>query len=321
MSSPLDASLFTYDQLDTLRVVLTTSSALSFLGNLFIVVSFLAFKSLRSNVTALLVFLLSVSDLVSSLTGFLVWFTDSTLICTIQAVFIQFWELSSILWSSCIAFHAYQAICRKKRGETLQTYIKFYCGVCYIVPGVLAVIPFLLDGAYGFAGVWCWITVEYRFVRFALYYMILLFLWVFNVIAYLFILKDMKKYMSFIIVSAHRRISMFILLFILCSMPGLVNRLLNIIYPNNPVFWLYVLQALVSPLQGLGNSFVYGNSKSLQYEYSELFRKSCGGDPSSRPYNVYDEDESANEYASFIGSSPRRSYNTDEQQNDSRVIP
>jgi len=80
-----------------------------------------------------------------------------------------------------------------------------------------------------------------------------------------------------------------------------------------------VLQALISPLQGLGNSFVYGNSKSLQHEYSELFRRCCGGDPTSTPYNVYDEDESANEYASFIGS-PRRSYNTDEP-NESRVVP
>jgi len=321
MSSPLSASLFTEDQLDTLRVVLTVSSGLSFLGNLFIVVSFLIFKSLRSNVTALLVFLLSLSDLASSITGFMVWFTYSSLVCTIQAFFIQFWELSAILWSSCIAFHAYQAICGKKRGEILQTYIKFYCGVCYLVPGVLAVIPFTMDGAYGFAGVWCWITVDYRFVRFALYYMILLILWLFNVVAYIFILKDMKKYMSFIIVSAHRRISMFILLFIVCSLPGLVNRLLNIIQPSTPIFWLYVTQALISPLQGLGNSFVYGNSKSLQYAYSELFRKCCGnGEPNQVHYNVYDEDESANEYASFIGS-PRRSYNSATDENDNRVVP
>jgi len=309
----VNQGVFSDSEEDAIKILLTISSSLSFCGNLFIIVSFITFRSLRSNVTSLLVFLLSVSDLVSSANGFLVWFNSSDTVCTLQAFSIQFWEVSAILWSSCIAFHAFQAICRKKRGEILQKYIRFYFGVCFIIPAVLAAIPFGLNNAYGFAGVWCWITIDYSFLRFIVYYVILFILWLFNVFAYLAVLKHMKKVMSFIIVSAHKRISLFILMFILCKFPGLVNRLLNIIYPTDPVYWLYVAQAVVSPLQGFGNSVIYGNSKSLQYEYKNLFHK-CFKGQSAAPFPNNLEDDSATEYQSIIGNSPRKSY-TEKDEN------
>jgi len=307
------AASFSDDEQNIIRIILTISSGLSLFGNLFIIFSFIKFKSLRSNVTALLVFLLSVSDLAASITALLVWFNYSSGVCTLQAFSFQFWEVSAILWSSCIAFHAFQAIVRKKRGEILQKYIRFYFAVCFVVPGVLAVVPLGLN-AYGYAGVWCWITIDYRFLRFAIYYMVLFSLWILNVIAYVFILRDVKKVMSFIIASAHKRISLFILMFIICKFPGLVNRLINIIDPEEPVYWLYVVQALISPLQGFANSFIYGNSKTLQHEYRSLFMRCFWG---KSEYiiqsNIYEDDESGNENQTLIGNSPQKVY-TDEKR-------
>lgn len=50
---------------------------------------------------------------------------------------------------------------------------------------------------------------------------------------------------------------MYIFIFLFTRFPGLLNRLYNWI-SNDDVYYLFLLQALFSPLQGFFNAWVYG---------------------------------------------------------------
>ena len=88
--------------------MLATSSVLSILGSIFVSVSWLCFKSLRF-FSRKLIFFIALTDLGSS-AAFL-WSAlrqggdVNDLECRTQGYLLQFFVLSSYLWTSCFAFH------------------------------------------------------------------------------------------------------------------------------------------------------------------------------------------------------------------------
>jgi len=268
-----------------LRSVVTFTASLSVLGCSFIILSFLWFRSLR-NFTGQLVFCLSLSDFSSAFFALLTWLLyldDTNTLCTIQAFGIQISEVSSFLWSGCIAFHSYQLVCRKTNIEVLIGYLKYYLLLCYVLPVLISLIPFGF-GAYGNAGhssssqIWCWITGDFPYgpyLRFSLFYGPILIVYLYILICYILIRREIYKLKQFISENALKnvsgeRITLYLLIFAISKFPGLINRFQNII-SDNPIFVLFLLQAIFNPLQGFANSIVYGMRKALRNEIRRQF--------------------------------------------------
>jgi len=93
-------------------------SILSFLGSIFIVVTYIRFRRLRSFAFKLVTFL-SISDFIfySGKLLSLVEVSSANIqtLCNLQGLMINFGELASILWSAAIAFTLYSTVLKGKR--------------------------------------------------------------------------------------------------------------------------------------------------------------------------------------------------------------
>ena len=91
-----------------------------------------------------------------------------TVQCYIQAVGNSFFELSSVLWTSAIAYTLYLSVMWQMRPEQIEARFPRFLIMCWGVPAILSGLPFI-DHAYGVAGSWCWITdaqTKWRFIQF-----------------------------------------------------------------------------------------------------------------------------------------------------------
>jgi len=255
------------------RRVYACGAIFSVLGSFMIILSFIFVKKLRT-MTTFLVFMLATSCLGVSLFDCLSWliYKDiipnveifsadvSNILCIVQAGGIQFFALSSFLWISCLAFHAFNTLCRKKGEEALRNYFKFFFVICYIFPAI-GVLVCILRNALGQTEdfVWCWITSDHQNMRFAVYYIPLVIMWVFN--AFIYILLSREKYSSlsygFLIQEGKRRLRLYILVFVIAKTPALVNRLCNLFLSDRQLFVLFLLQAIFDSLFGFFESLVY----------------------------------------------------------------
>lgn len=260
-------------EVEIIRRVYASGAFLSLLGSCFIIVTFLLNRKLRTT-TTFLVFLLAVASLGHALFVSLSWFlydgmlpftkdiSDGVkeILCVIQASGIQYFALSSFLWTSTLAFHAFNILCRKKHEETLHDYLKYYILICTGVPIVPLVIC-LLTESFGQTedAVWCWIEAEEGELRFGVYYVPLVVLWMFNVIMYVLLSRERRSSLSYeyIIKAGKRRLRLYILVFILCKLPSLVNRLANAIHPEKNFFILFLIQAIFDSLFGFFEALVY----------------------------------------------------------------
>jgi len=148
----------------------------------------------------------------------------------------------------------------KKGEEALRNYFKFFFVICYIFPAI-GVLVCILRNALGQTEdyVWCWITSEHQNMRFAVYYIPLVIMWVFN--AFIYILLSREKYSSlsygFLIQEGKRRLRLYILVFVIAKTPALVNRLCNLFLSDRQLFVLFLLQAIFDSLFGFFESLVY----------------------------------------------------------------
>lgn len=56
----------------------------------------------------------------------------------------------------------------------------------------------------------------------------------------------------------------FLVSLFVCWFVGLVNRTYLFIYPDKPLFWLFCVQAALSPLQGACNAFIFGFNDAMR---------------------------------------------------------
>jgi len=223
--------------------------------------------------TTFLVFLLATSCLGISLFDSLSWFIYKDIVpgglvnlsndgrealCRAQAGGIQFFALSTFFWISCLAFHAFNILCRKKSEETLKSFFKYYFLICYTIP-LITVIICLSFGGFGQTEdeVWCWIINRYQSLRFSLYYVPLVILWIFNVSIYVLLSRERYSSLSYgyIIKEGKRKLRLYILVFVIMKFPALLNRLCNLVWSDQ--FFLFLLQAIFDSLFGFFESLVY----------------------------------------------------------------
>jgi len=260
---------------NTVRVVYASGALLSVIGSCFIIFSFLLVKRLRT-MTTFMVFMLGFSCLGSALFDCLSWFLyreimpggplvelsseGQEILCRVQAAGIQFFAISSFLWISCLAFHAFNVLCRKKHEEALRAYFKYYFLVCYLIPAI-TIVACIISESFGETedSVWCWVTQDHQDMRFAVYYIPLVVLWVFNVTIYVLLSKESQSSLSYgyIMKEGKKRLRLYILVFVVAKAPALINRLCNVFFSDRKMFALFLLQALFDSLFGFFEALVY----------------------------------------------------------------
>ena len=73
--------------------------------------------------------------------------------CLSQSISDSFFELSSILWTTCRAYVLYAFVIQRAHADALWRRVPFFFALCCGVPLLLALLP-LADEAYGPAGPW-----------------------------------------------------------------------------------------------------------------------------------------------------------------------
>jgi len=265
-------------ELNTLSKLTMVSSWATFVGCVFIVVSYLAFKEFR-HFHLRLVFLLAVTDLCTSLTFILNIFVDNSdeLPCTILGASLQFFELSSALWCLCIALTLDQVI--RLSNDHVEMLEKYFHFVCWCAPMVTVVASYFLD-IFAYVGVWCWISaIHHEAYRWMFFYGPVVMVMCYVITVYVMVSRKIHQQnklgavMSSSDTTIQQTFRWFILGWILCWAPAIADRAQGIFYPDNPIYILQCLHAFLTPLGGFCNSIAIGFNDEIQTQYVELFRR------------------------------------------------
>ena len=199
-------------------------------------------------------------------------------ICTIAAFVDQTTMCSLFMAFSVITFTLLMRAVFRKNTSRLEP---FYFILIFFFPLTFNWIPFL-QHTYGEAGAWCWIRAvnydkncsEHRFgtyLRFVLWYVPSYALLIIMMLAYVFIVVSVtrQKYRwtgrydpEAIKIREQMRNEVWPLLFypiglFILNIFPLINRIHDSIHDSNPVYALWLLHAIFSPLQGGYIALVY----------------------------------------------------------------
>lgn len=274
-------------------VVLATSSSLSVAGSLFIILSWMLFTDMHFFSRKLIVYI-SATDLFSS-AAFLYAAVRKTgvmsntgghasLECTVQGFALQFFVLASYLWTGCFAYHLHSLIAsRRKKAHRLEV---FYHAVSWGLPMLITIVLVVerlslqSDIIGGADRPWCWLTnhasqhesLEMEMIQqFALFYVPAVVVFCYNVMIYIKLAGIVHG--TELGANIRKRVLLYLLVFLLCSVWGLVHRLYQAFTPGHqPLKWLSYAEAAIGPLQGFLNAIVYGVSAKVIARYKRL----CG---------------------------------------------
>ena len=93
-----------------------------------------------------------------------------------------------------------------------------------------------------------------------------------NICLYIPILRKLRNTSLNVKKNVQTRLFLYVLTFSFCVLPGMINRLQHIFYPN-PVFALCFIQCLTFPIQGFLNSLIYSKSKMMKTEIRKYWKR------------------------------------------------
>eukprot|EP00026_Physarum_polycephalum_P013401 Phypoly_transcript_13796.p1 GENE.Phypoly_transcript_13796~~Phypoly_transcript_13796.p1 ORF type:complete len:283 (+),score=18.66 Phypoly_transcript_13796:140-988(+) len=258
--------MITPSQSHTLRVLVTCISSISMISGAAVVLCFLWFREVEKSYSSQILFMMIVSDMLSSMAWVLTPANTNATVCTLQAFFIQMFDVSAFFWTACVALNAWLRTTRQhlmSRRQLIMCHI-----VCWGVPLFMAVYCIsrgLFEQQDKKFISWCWIEGEYIAYRMLFYYGPLVSMWIFTASLYFWLLYKFHLTRNSGNNTAHRRATRMILsfmaAFIGCKFFALVNRLQNAIDENNPIFVLMILQGATDPLRGFTDCVVYTFAK------------------------------------------------------------
>ncbi|KAI9663925.1 MAG: hypothetical protein M1821_007416 [Bathelium mastoideum] len=169
---------FSHSQMLAIEAVERVMSVVSLFGALFIIMTFTAFRSLRKPINRLVFYatfgnlLTNVATLVST-TG--IRLGAGSGLCIFQGFFIQMLMPADALWTFCMALNVYLTFFRSYTANDLRRLEKWYFLACYGVPflpalGYLIAQSITQKSIYGNALIWCWVSIEYDWMRIAFFY-------------------------------------------------------------------------------------------------------------------------------------------------------
>lgn len=170
---------------------------------------------------------------------------------------------------SCITVNLMLNAIFHKRTEKFE---KIYFILIFVFPITFNWIPFI-ELAYGSAGAWCWIRSENKdcssftfgvVLRFVLWYVPLYVILIILTVIYIIILykitKDRRRWdgkfdpesqqLKEQMQKEVKPLIVYPLIYLLINVVPLINRIHNTVSPNNPELALWILHALLFPLQG-----------------------------------------------------------------------
>lgn len=295
---------FSDSEMQALKYSAIFVSALSFICSSLVIWSYFRFQRLQKFAFKLVV-MLAISD-VGSGVGYFIGSPPNGALCTIQGIILHYFQLSSFLWTTVIAFVLERTVCQQQ-GQAIQQRRDYLHLYAWGVPLILVVLPFTTARMmpHGLAysntfegwsdshdGAWCWIAdddssgigTSWRLLTFylPLWSAMAYNLWSYNkVITTLRITlksqssetqiqqQDNDHQMKLKIV---KRLRWYPALLVLCWTFATINRVQNAVHSRGrPIFALYILHAMFSSAQGLCNSVVYGLNKGVQSAWREKY--------------------------------------------------
>jgi len=216
--------------------------------------------------------------------------------CSFQGWGVQMFALSADCWTLCIAFNFYMVFIRG-HCNAVNRFEKNYHLFSWGVPFVIS-ISLLGAGVYDNAVLSCWIGSKYVASRLILFYIPVVLTMILNFVIYVLVLREVRRIMASVKSTGndqqndenYKKTKKLALKFVLYSMAffiswifAIINRIQNVMDPNNNIYELFVLQGFFIPLQGVINAIFYGMTdyklrKSYSIFFSYLTGK-CQGTP------------------------------------------
>ncbi|KAF2230667.1 hypothetical protein EV356DRAFT_536155 [Viridothelium virens] len=171
--------MFSHGQLLAIEAIERIMSVVSLCGALFIICSFLLFRRIRKPINRLVFYatfgnlLTNVATLVST-SG--IHAGNSSALCIFQGFFIQMLMPADAFWTFCMALNVYLTFFRGYTANDLRRLEKWYFLGCYGVPFIPALVYLVVQSAggpkniYGNAMIWCWVSLDYDWMRIAFFY-------------------------------------------------------------------------------------------------------------------------------------------------------
>ncbi|KHN98964.1 G-protein coupled receptor [Metarhizium album ARSEF 1941] len=178
MESSDDGSTLSTDHINTLITIERTGAGLSMAAILLTVVSFVAFKKLRTTPNTFLVFasVANAGASVASMIGYdgLRMGEESTL-CQAQGFIFEWFMQADPWWSFAMALNVFLVFFNNASPKNFQKYTWAYCVVCFGGPMLPAVVLVSIRDQergpiFGDAALWCWIRPQWSTVRLYAYY-------------------------------------------------------------------------------------------------------------------------------------------------------
>ena len=167
-------------QISALTITERVTSALSLLGFLLVVYTYLFCKGFKKPVNRL-IFYAAWSNLGSTIVGFIsrdgILAGQDSALCQVSAFLFQMFGGVDCYWALCMALNVYLALFRSWTTQRMQSQEWKYLSACYglsLVPAVayLCIKTEERGRIYGPAILWCWIAPEWSFLRIATLYAI-----------------------------------------------------------------------------------------------------------------------------------------------------
>ena len=199
--------------------------------------------------------------------------------CAVDGFFRMLLRWCLVVWVCNITVNLFwNVVVGKWSNKFLEV---LYIAASIAVPIGFSFFPFL-DNSYGPAGIWCWISNKKpigKILRFAIWY-IPLWIVIVGVFCLFFIIiakllwdvrrlgpytpqNDKKKEL---IKKEIKPLILYPIFFLIINIFPIVNRIQNVIEPKHPLFPLYLLHAMSTPLLGLGFTLLFVVNKDTLRE-------------------------------------------------------
>ena len=274
-------------------------NSLSLLGSLFIIFSYLKFARLRKFAFKLICYL-SISDLMFSIAGFLI-FNDADEVsphfCAFQGFALYYSSISTVFWTACIAYSLQSIVLRNNR--EIEKSEKKLLFVGYVLPILLAMIP-LITYDYGPSSFitddkkrWCGIIriknirtgeieVKGVILDWVVRFVPILLCFLFNAYMYFRVRRFFEglEFRSDLKDIIKNKIKYFPLIPIFCWSMEIILRILELIYMDQDkgifdheyIVYVDYLDSIFEKSHGLLNALVYGFTQYVREEWRSFFR-------------------------------------------------
>ena len=282
----------------TYYIINSTFSAFSVLAIIGVSVLFVLSKNTRKNPSYRYIFYLLMADLIIAIGGFIPPSSDTA--CQIIGLFREYAILSSFMWTSGFTLLVINLL--KNEKLAIVKYEKKALICCYGLP-ILIALP--LIEYYGNSGFYCWISTsgnnqlnDTELTWLAFFSEL--------IIGTIFMVYGIAK--SYSLIKHHRyststlklfyRMLYYPLILIVVNVVGLMDRALQLQYPNDCMLFLKLLHIMTIQTQGFFNCLCFCLNSSIREEIiSLLTRRRDSYDKTSlleNSYVEYDDDLDVN---------------------------